>query len=330
MRLENGKPCKLQVYNPIYDATRDPQTVSLGEALRRSQQMQLNQEVLTHKGRLILAVILANALLPFLGTSWLSKSWNRDSIIFFYHRDEGRQVNATQPFLISNTSWLNRPNFESEKADQPAEDIDLIHPIPTLLSLAVLLCELEMGRPIETQFGPEDFVEGKPSINATFYAVEKVLKKMENSVFEDYRGAIEALLKYTCIPGSTNPRQVDFGSETLRQSIYDKVVRPLERTLYDGFRVKVEQLDELDHSERVQCWGSSDPYRASIPVQENSTLQPTSDVSTTTNQNITGSAILLPHRIAALAAFSNLQQLELFDVSGITQLRYDPLATSGL
>lgn len=185
-------------YPPVYDYSRT--ALSLRAAFERHRLVQNGEDVLTPKGRLILAVILANALLPFLGTPWLARRWDHKSIVFFYQSNDPKRPNITRPFLVADADWLEKAKKKKDELQKMPEYAHLFHPIPDLLSLGILLCELEIGRPIETLLNKEDLVEGQPRMNANYLAATKVLDMMANTVVERYRKAIKACLKWTCIP----------------------------------------------------------------------------------------------------------------------------------
>ncbi|EED16076.1 hypothetical protein TSTA_011850 [Talaromyces stipitatus ATCC 10500] len=98
-----------------------------------------------------LALVLAQALLQLSENPWLAKKWNKEHITFFYE-SLGALV-LTKPYLSSVFS-------ADQGGGDDGLDINQFYPCPSILSLGILLIELETVKTIESFRIPDDLTDG--------------------------------------------------------------------------------------------------------------------------------------------------------------------------
>lgn len=110
----------------------------------------LPKNQLTRVGYLILMVIMANAFLHLQGGPWSTRTrdWSKAKICLPKANNQ-ETLNTARSYLCAQCIPYNELQ-QSPKLDGPAASLH-IHPLPSLLALGILLLEIELGRPIESQ-----------------------------------------------------------------------------------------------------------------------------------------------------------------------------------
>ena len=200
-----------------------PPNISLEELLRTSTKLSLRE-------KRILAVVLANSLLQLCESPWFSKDWSKEDISFFYK--SANQVDLKNPYISAF--------FQNAQKDADPEAMLRIHPNQSILALGILLLEIQLGKPIESQRTAEDLVDGQNvNVNTDLTTALRLFEDSVDDIYEDYRTAIQACLNCNFV----SPDQaLDLENADFRQAVYENIVAPLEQELYHGFKLTAKDL----------------------------------------------------------------------------------------
>ena len=197
-----------------------PSIVALTDLLRQPDR------VLKMRDQRLLAVTLAHAVLTYCESPWLKEGWAKDHITFLSRETSGPELH--RPFLLTT---FHSPGVT--ELDTGLKLLKVFHPSPTLLSLGIMLLEIHLNAPIEERWSADDLTDGVQNANTNFTTALRLLHDLEGDIYDGYRTAIEACLKF---------KQEDLSKERLQQEIYDRIVAPLEQELLHGFGVKMGPL----------------------------------------------------------------------------------------
>ena len=223
-------------------------TVSLAALFKRQQELRGGAYALPLKGKRILAVTLATALLPFLETPWLQPSFNYSKIQFFQPLQDEKLPDITKPFLTME----HVPIISARKTDTGASSDSskhMVHPNASVLALGILLCELHYCTPVE-------LMQKEPysarNVNTDYYTSLDMLKALEADAGVDYYLATKACLQWEYYPPG---QQADFESVSVQRLFYQNVVKRLEAEIFKSWRLRLEDLGSLSSRENELCWG---------------------------------------------------------------------------
>lgn len=249
--FEDGLFKRLRPQPKTFDDSQMPRTVSLSALFRRQQELRGGSSVLPLKGKRILAVILATALLPFLETPWVQPSFNHSKIQFFQPLHDGELPNITKPFLAMEQVPIisaNKMNTGSGQTE-PASSKHMVHPNASVLALGILLCELHYCTPIESW---QNDTETARNVNTDYYTSLDLLKSLEVDAGVDYYLATKACLQWEYFPAG---ELASFESASVQRLFYQNVVKRLESEIFKSWRLRLEDLNFLDSRENELCWG---------------------------------------------------------------------------
>ena len=228
-----------------------PRTVSLSAFFERQQELHGGSSVLPLKGKRILAVILATALLPFLETPWVQPSFNHSKIHFFQPLQDGELPNITKPFLAMEHVPImsaNKMDTENCQTELPGHK-HRVHPNASVLALGILLCELHYCRPVESW---QNDTQMDRNVNTDYYTSLDLLKNLEVDAGIDYYLAAKACLKWEYFPPG---ELTSFESASVQRLFYQNVIKRLESEIFKSWRLRLEDLNSLDSRENELCWG---------------------------------------------------------------------------
>lgn len=184
------------------------------------------------KEKRILSVILANSLLHFCESPWLSKEWSKDYISFFSSTEKG-DLNIRRPYLSTN--------FQDMNPTDEADTLYRIHPNPSVLALGVLLLEIEMDLPIERKRGAEDLDEdGNPTVNTDYFAALRLFEGISDDIYRHHRQSVSACLYCDFYDEETMEPSLD--NPEFRQAVYNNIVWPLEQELHSAYELTPDDL----------------------------------------------------------------------------------------
>jgi hypothetical protein len=180
------------------------------------------------RDRLILSVILAHAVMHCSGGPWLHANLNKEHIFFFRNKG-GPNPDISRPFLAID--FLQQQTVVDEE-----DDLFAIHSNPALLSLGILLLEINKKILIEDHWFTEDLADGVAQIGSTnLVTALRILEDMDGDMTVGSQRAVKACLEWD---------QANYGreDEDFATRMYELVVRPLEDALRHGFEITPEQL----------------------------------------------------------------------------------------
>ena len=150
--FEDGLFKRLRPQPKTFGDSQISRTVSLSALFKRQQELRDGSSVLPLKGKRILAVILATALLPFLKTPWVQPSFDHSKIQFFQPIQDGELPNITKSFLAMKRVPIISAKERGSEIGQAelASSKHMIHPNASVLALGILLCELHYCTPVES------------------------------------------------------------------------------------------------------------------------------------------------------------------------------------
>jgi uncharacterized protein YhfF len=176
--------------------------------------------------RYILAVVLAHAALHGSGSSWLSEQWSKEHVSFF-KKDDSVRPDLRRPFLKIEI------DTDAENSNQ-AKNLWKVN--SALESLGILLLEIASDNPIESKYAKEDLNDdGQPNQYTNVTTALRLLDELEYDVVEGYKAAISACLDAEMLSSEN--------AEIFSRAVYDRIVRPLERELENGFHIRPEQFE---------------------------------------------------------------------------------------
>ena len=225
-------------------------TVSLSALFSRQQELLRGDSVLPLKGKRVLAVTLASALLPFLETPWLRFDFNHSKIQFFEPRQDGELPDITKPFLaLEHVPVISARNTDVGGDDSSASK-HMIHPNASVLALGILLCELHFCTPVELMTKDP---ENAKTINDKFYICHAKLQTLEDDAGVDYYLATKA-----CLTGEYYPvgQHAHFEDVSVQRLFYQNVVKRLEAVIFTIWGIQLESLGTFDSKQNESCWGA--------------------------------------------------------------------------
>lgn len=206
---------------PSHQRVRDAQTVmTLHDLLRSRRKLRL-------RDKCILSVVLARSLLDFSESKWV-KEWDKENISFVAAM--AGSIDCKRPCLTTDFS------AETDGARDGGRSIHQLHPCTPLLQLAVILLELQLEDTIEHKRSEEDLINGEVGENTDYWTANRLLEELVDDIRVDYKKAVTACLKceYDTTPS--------FDDEGFREMVYATIVAPLEKELYNGFLITIDDL----------------------------------------------------------------------------------------
>ncbi|KAH8883152.1 subtilisin-like protein [Thozetella sp. PMI_491] len=248
--LEGGTFQRLRPQAKAFGGDVMSRTISLSALFDRQQELKGGASVLPLKGRRVLAVTLASALLPFLETSWLQPSFNHSKIQFFEPLGDAELPDITKPFLAME----HIPGGKTDVGASLDNDRARIHPNLSVLKLGILLCELQYCTPVEQL---EERLQrkrnGPRNVNTDFYTCIEYLKNLEAEAGVDYYLATKACLYSEYL--LKEEQDVPFDSVSVQRRFYQNVVKRLEAEIFKSWELGLASLGSLDPKENESCWG---------------------------------------------------------------------------
>ncbi|KAL9063223.1 MAG: hypothetical protein Q9161_009578 [Pseudevernia consocians] len=241
---------RLRPQPKTFDDAEKPGMLSLADIFQRQQELHGGSFVLPYKGKRILAVTLATALLPFLETPWVQPSFNHSNIHFIQPIQHGELPDITKPFLTVEQAPIISARKTSTGENQSESQKHMVHPNASVLALGILLCELQYCRPVGSWQTDAETVR---NINADYYTALDILEDLEVNVGIDYYLAAKACLKWEYFPTG---ELTNFESTSVQRLFYQNVIKRLESEVFKTWQLRPEDLNDLDSRENKRCWGT--------------------------------------------------------------------------
>ncbi|KAI0891909.1 hypothetical protein F4806DRAFT_506252 [Annulohypoxylon nitens] len=246
--LEDGTFQRLRPQPKTFGGDQMSRTVSLSALFKRQQELRGSSSALPLKGKRILAVILATALLPFLETPWIQPSFNHSNILFFDPLQDGELPDITKPFLTMEHIPIVSAGKMSSRVS-PDSSKHMVHPNASVLALGILLCELHYCTPVELM---QKDSHGTRNVNSDYYTSLDMLKTLEVDAGVDYYLATKACLQWEYYPPG---QKADFESVDVQRLFYQNVIKRLEAEIFKSWGLRIENLGSLDPRQNELCWG---------------------------------------------------------------------------
>lgn len=164
--------------------------VTLSVLFNCQQELLYSKSVLLFKGKRVLAIILALALLPFLEILQLQFSFNYLIIQFFKLQQDRELPNITKPFLaLEHVLTILARSIDTRDSSSALKHI--VYPNASILALGILLYELYFYIPMEL-IVKDPYIAR--NVNSDFYTYLNKLQTLEDNTSVDYYLAIKACL----------------------------------------------------------------------------------------------------------------------------------------
>ncbi|RFU80619.1 intracellular serine protease [Trichoderma arundinaceum] len=249
LALEGGIFQRLRPQPKTFGGDQLSRTVSLSALFKRQQELRGSSSALPLKGKRILAVILATALLPFLETPWIQPSFNHSNILFFEPLQDGELPDITKPFLaMEHIPIISAGKTGTGVSSDSSKH--MVHPNASVLALGILLCELHYCTPVELM---QKDPLGARNVNSDYYTSLDMLKSLEVDAGVDYYLATKACLQWEYYPPG---QQADFESVDVQRLFYQNVIKRLEAEIFKSWGLRIENLGSFDPRQNELCWGS--------------------------------------------------------------------------
>lgn len=183
--------------------------------------------------RLLLSYLLAKAVWRFYDVDWITEDWTKDAVHFM--RLDLDEISAKQhtlslshlPFILADLQTAK----PASATFRPRMNIDaLTHKMPKILSLGVVLLEIELGRPLEI---PAADMTPTTFANHVHRKANQILSSTEwtnrSQVYSPLAEAIEI-----CVKPDTSVLNLE-APEKLREHLYEHVVAPLDQFFSAGW-----------------------------------------------------------------------------------------------
>jgi len=193
------------------------------------------QRTFKKKEKMILSVILANSLLHFCESPWLSREWNKEHIMFF--STPTGKIHLQRPYLSTDFQAVATP-----LSDDEADEMFRIHPNPSILALGILLLEIELNTPIENKRTVEDLGEsGEVTMNTNYFTASRLFQEdYSEDAYVNTKKAVDACLSCSFYEPETMDANLD--NAEFRQAVYESIVHPLEKDLYNAYELTPDMI----------------------------------------------------------------------------------------
>lgn len=260
LRLNSGELFEIGFEKSNFQIDHNAEPISL------SQCFEDRQDFFTEKTKRILSLIIGYTVLHLHGTSWLQPGWGSSNIKFFQTTSCKTPlrpfIEAQLPKDGQDTTASDFQSIEDGLEDDD-DELDSGHCCPEVVALAVVLMEVYFAKPFKRLAAMHDIqlIETK-SGRITLMDVDQVFEGDEENE-EGWRYQIpddSPLLEAidNCLDAELweDEEGQPLDSATLRSRMYQKVVRPLELDLTNGFRnIQLDEVDQYARNLDFGKWG---------------------------------------------------------------------------
>ncbi|KAH7161648.1 hypothetical protein EDB81DRAFT_683583 [Dactylonectria macrodidyma] len=263
LRLNSGQLFEIGFEKSNFQIDHAAEPISL------SQCFEDRQDFFTEKTKRILSLIIGYTVLHLHGTSWLQPGWGSSNIKFFQTTSCKTPL---RPFIEAQLPKASPSgqahDFQSienhpDDDDGMSDELDSGHCFPEVVALAVVLMEVYFAKPfkrlaalhdiqlIETQSGRITLMD----VDQVFEGYEENEEGWRSQIPED-SPLLEAI--DNCLDAELweDDEGQPLDSATLRSLIYQKIVRPLELHLTNGFsNIQLDGVDQYARNLDFGKWG---------------------------------------------------------------------------
>ncbi|KAL8812442.1 MAG: hypothetical protein Q9223_007291 [Gallowayella weberi] len=199
------------------NTTKTLQTSSRSLQNLLSSQKHSDDESLSRRDRLQIAVILASSVLQLDGTSWLKRGWSSNDI--FFHFKNG-QISKSYPYLSWQPCWSTNISRSSD----PLALSNYMIRNDILLALGLTLVELCFGKTLGDMRKPDDV-----DVTETTTRL-KTATRLHSRVYDEM-GIPYGDVVRRCLFQLFDVRELSLDIEEVQQTVFDNVVTPLVEDL---------------------------------------------------------------------------------------------------
>ncbi|KAL7910879.1 pfs domain-containing protein [Trichoderma velutinum] len=259
LKVAGGQIFQLQSEGSTFlvDRAKSPET--LEHFLRNKPHL------FTGKTKHILTVMLSYAVLYLHDTPWLHPTWSSSHVLFL---PTTSSFTPLRPFV--QTYLANHYESSQDSCIDPDDlDPDNSHSCPLLVTLAVMLMELQFAVPFDIL--AKRYNMDLRGDTQSYVDVNIVFDKCKAEVSELYQ--FHSVVEKCLDPRTWEDEDGNkLDSEALMSKIYQEVVKPLEIELSHAFsKISSDDLDEFAMSINIAHWGQNIQQQAKIETQEDHT-----------------------------------------------------------
>ncbi|KAL4898870.1 hypothetical protein BDW74DRAFT_184294 [Aspergillus multicolor] len=181
----------------------------------------------TYAAKRVLGVVLARSVLHLLDGPWIPRTFGIDDISLFCRLEKER------PFPLFNKVFVST-RFEAGAAPPTSKTGGYsVHPFPTILALAIVLMEIELGDDLAELYTQPEFATLK---RRHFELAKRLLRECQMRFHES--GLLRAINfcidRNAFLPFANTKIDLLFDNQDFVTTFYAKAVRPLEDDLIQG------------------------------------------------------------------------------------------------
>ena len=177
--------------------------------------------------RLLLSTLLARAVWQFYDTQWMPRPWTKDDVFFFFRSD---------PKSAATGVYANQPFLFAANANDMTKDATFgcSHRFPKILSLGILLLEIELDIKIESK-RPTHHLQSDGSVNSnTDFTTGSLLLSQDNLWYKKETFTPQKEVIKCCLTGTKFEDCHDIPA--IREALFEWVVSPLQKLLGINWR----------------------------------------------------------------------------------------------
>jgi hypothetical protein len=285
LKVERRRLFKLRSKMSSFRIDKNKPPVSLQQVIQKGARL------LTEKTKRILAVLLSYAVLHLHDTPWIRPNWDSSQVLFFHtpaskiplrpfvqaqlleQNDDKNAVKEAFGVGISHKDLEDVDPDDLEFDDLDPDDVG--HPLPILVTLAIMLMELYFATPFEALAKNRDLRVPESTDSPTRSLDVAVIfdaYKREMPRNSQFYHAVEKCLDPWIWQGEWGE---SLGGDLMREKIYREVIRPLEDELCDAFDyITIDELDQIAETLDVVGWGQAIENKEEQELASESSVSP--------------------------------------------------------
>lgn len=186
----------------------------------------LEQYQLDTPEKIMLSHAIAREFWQLYETKMMLAKWSSSNIWFMPNSNDPNALLPCKPYI----------SFPFDYAQYDLEEHSsngLIHKYPRIFSLAILLLEISLGRPIQTSQLNKQEIYFAGHMNKDFFTASKLFTELKDQSWGEYTGkhifdeAINACMTHLNFTSDLQTQPAECLSER-RHALYEKVVKPLQ------------------------------------------------------------------------------------------------------
>lgn len=203
----------------------DKPSISLAQLL---EEILHSDTDMTEKRKEVLSWLLSKAVWQYYRTPWMTQPWNKEMVHFLSERrpNEAMGIFINEPLLSVSIApsrpGSGKPCVGGKVVTRLPPPFRLRHKIPKILGLGVMLLEIQLGRPIESLYGEDEWIKycpgGKPNLNTNYNIAKDLIARQ--GFFEHISDPLEALIRNCIEPRSAFVPPYVRDEDGIREALY--------------------------------------------------------------------------------------------------------------